>query len=117
MELPLYDVRAPVRCTIDGAEVEGRVALLELMRSEVQRVDRSPYGLVLHFPAGDALEAALRQFAVEEQACCRFWGFAVLTEPGLALRWDGPPSAAELLDALEAYLRGTAPLTSVAQLL
>lgn len=118
MELfPLYDATAPVTCTIDGSEIEDRVRLLELMRSEVQRIDRTPHGLVLHFPPSDALEVAVRRFAAEEKTCCGFWGFAVATEPGLALRWDGPPSAAELMDAIEAYLEGTAPLSSVAQLL
>jgi hypothetical protein len=115
--LPLYDASAPVTCTIAGAEVEGRVALLELMRTEVQRIDRSPHGLLLHFISSADLEAALCRFAAEEKTCCRFWGFAVLTEPSLRLRWDGPPSASELLDAIEAYLRGAAPLSTIAQLL
>ena len=101
--IPLYDASAPVACSIAPEEIPGRIATIERMRAELERLERTEHGLLLHFPADRPdLEADLRAFAVDEKRCCQFWGFAVTT-PALALRWDGPPTAAELLAQLERF--------------
>jgi hypothetical protein len=102
--IPLDDATTPVACTISDAEIPERVALLERMRAAVTAVDRTPTGLLLHFPDDDAVRADLATFAVDEQRCCRFWGFAIVDGPaGVALRWDGPPSVAHLLDRFHTF--------------
>jgi hypothetical protein len=108
--LPLYDATAPIACTITTDEVAGRVESLERMRTHLTELERIEHGLVLHFPPRPDLEADLRRFAVDEQRCCAFWGFEVSTTPDdLALRWDGPPAAADVLARLEAFLVGDDP--------
>lgn len=59
----------------------------------------------------------MHRLAVDEKRCCSFWGFEVRTAPGLALRWDAPPSAGELLDRIEAVLTGDEPVTALSGLL
>ena len=105
--LPLYDGTAPIVCTLDGGEVQERLGQLEHLRANVQRVERTEHGLLLHFAAAPDLEGDLRRFAVAEKRCCSFWGFAVEATPdSLTLRWDVPPAADDLLEHLTAYLRG-----------
>ena len=56
----------------------------------------------------------MRRFAVDEKRCCQFWGFAVIEgDDEIVLRWDGPASAGELLDRLDALLRSDDPVDSV----
>lgn len=116
-QIPIYDATEPVTCTIGASEIPARLELVERMRTQVSSVDRTEHGMVLHFAGGAAVEADVRQFAVDEKRCCQFWGFEVLTEDGLALRWDGPPSARALLDQLEAYFRGEGSIDALVQLL
>jgi hypothetical protein len=114
--IPIYDDTAPIACTLTGDEVPERLALFERLRAEMTTIDRTPTGLLLHFPA-DA-RADLATFAVDEKQCCQFWGFAVVDEPGgLALRWDGPPAVDDLLDRLHDFFTSNAPLTALDGLL
>jgi hypothetical protein len=115
--IPLYDEAAPIACTISTDEIPGRVALIESMRDRLDRLERTEHGLLLHFPPRPDIEADLHRFAVDEKRCCEFWGFAVLTDDGLALRWDAPPTAAELIDRLEAFFAGDLPALDLAGLL
>lgn len=113
MELiPLYDETAPLACTITEDEIPGRVELVERMRSNLERLERTEHGLLLHFAVRPEIEADLRRFAVDEKRCCEFWGFAVLSGDDLTLRWDAPPSAGELVKRLEEFFRGDAPVSS-----
>ena len=105
--IPIYDDTAPVACTISDAEVPERVALLERLRSALTDVEATEHGLLLRLLDDDAVEADARTFAVDEKRCCQFWGFGVERTTGaVTLRWDAPPSARDLLDQLEAWLRG-----------
>jgi hypothetical protein len=116
--IPLYDETATISCTITPAEIPARIATLERMRTDHVRLERTEHGLLLHFPPSAGIEADLRQFAVDEKRCCSFWGFEVRTDDGgLALRWDGPPSAAELVEQLEAFFAGDEPADFLAALL
>ena len=104
---PLYDADAPIVCTIDGGEVRERIGQLAHLRTNVQRLERTEHGLLLHFAADPGLEADLRRFTVAEKACCGFWGFDVIASPTeLTLRWDAPPAADAIVEELVAYLRG-----------
>jgi hypothetical protein len=115
--IPLFDETAPIACTITPDEVGERVELLEHLRARLVRIERTGHGLLLGFPAGPTEEAALRRFAVDEQRCCRFWGFAVAAgDDVVTLQWDGPPAAAALLDRLHAWFQGSEPLATIAEL-
>lgn len=116
--IPICDDTVPMTCTISGAEVPARIQLVERMREGLDRIERTDHGLLLHFPASPDVEADLVTFTVDEKRCCQFWGFAIdRAEAELALRWDGPPDAQDLLDQLLAYFQGDEELTAVSGLL
>ena len=116
--VPIYDATAPIACTIDPTDIPERIALVEVMRTRLALLERTDHGLLLHFAADPDTEADLRRFALDEKRCCQFWGFAVATtSDDLALRWDGPPNAAEILDRLEAFFNGDEPASGLAALL
>lgn len=116
--IPLYDATAPIVCTADSNELPERIAQIEQLRGQLERVERTEHGLVLHFPNTAELEGDVRRFATDEKHCCRFWGFEILTTgDALALRWDGPPDVAAFLDRLYAFLLGNEPLTADSGLL
>ena len=95
----------PIACTLGADEVPGRIEQLERLRGVLTGIERTAQALVLHFPRCPEVEADLRRFTVDEQACCRFWRFAVDTvDDELVLRWEGPPEAAELIDGFHAFL-------------
>jgi hypothetical protein len=115
--IPLYDATAPVACTITSDEIPARVELIERMRSNLDQVERTEYGLLLRFPALDDIESDLNRFAIDEKRCCEFWGFEVARGEDLTLRWDAPPTAGDLIDRLEAFFRGDVPALDLAGLL
>jgi len=116
--IPIYDETAPIACTLTDAEKPERIAQVERMRANLGRLERTEHGIRLHFPRRDDVEADVRQFAVDEQRCCQFWGFEVHSDAhSVALRWDGPPAAAELIDRIVDYFEGDAPLTEISGLL
>lgn len=116
-QTPISDDTAPIVCTIAGDEIPTRVALIERLRATLTAVDRTDSGLLLRFPASAEIEADVRRFVIDEQRCCRFWGFAVDAGTELTLRWDGPPRTAELLDRLLDYFQGDQPIATVSGLL
>jgi hypothetical protein len=110
--IPIYDATAPIACTISNAEIPERVELIERMRTAMTALERTPTGLLLHFPDSDAVRADLATFTVDEKRCCQFWGFDVTDEPsGVALRWDGPPAVDDFLDQIETFLTTDAPIS------
>lgn len=116
--IPIYDATAPITCSIGDDEVPERVAMLERMRSELTEIDVSEHGLVLHFPARAHIAHDVHRFAIDEKRCCEFWGFEVSEDADeVTLRWDAPPQARELLEHIEAYLRGDQPVSTLAGLL
>jgi hypothetical protein len=116
--IPIYDATAPISCTIGSDEIPERIELVERMRRNLDRIDRTEHGMLLHFPNRPDIENDLRRFAVDEKRCCQFWGFAVdADDAGLRLRWDGPPDAGDLIGRLLAYFEGDQPLTSISGLL
>ena len=115
--IPLYDETATISCSLTPEEIPARLATIERMRTDHTGLERTEHGLLLHFPPSAGLEADLRQFALDEKRCCQFWGFAVHAEPGLALQWDAPPSATDLVDQLEAFFTGDDPAEVLSGLL
>jgi hypothetical protein len=115
---PIYDDTAPITCTIGSDEIPERIELVERMRHNLEGIERTEHGLLLHFPSGADIERDLRRFAVDEKRCCQFWGFSVAVDADeLTLRWDGPPDADDLIGRLVAYFEGDQPLTSISGLL
>jgi hypothetical protein len=105
--IPIYDATAPIVCTLTAGKVQERLALLEWLRANLVRTDRTEHGMLLHFPAGDDVGAQLQHFARVEKQCCRFWGFEVERDAATTvLRWDAPPAADDLVERLLAYFRG-----------
>lgn len=105
--IPIYDETAPMACTITNAEIPERIELVERMRDALSAIERTPTGLLLHFPDQAALRSDLATFVIDEKRCCQFWGFDILEEPdGVAFRWDGPPAADDLITRLEAFFHG-----------
>jgi hypothetical protein len=118
LNVPIYDAAAPIACTIGADEVAPRLALIERLREQLGRIERTDHGMMLHFPISAAVEADVRRFAADEKQCCQFWGFAVdAAEHELTLRWDAPPAADEIVDQLYAYFEGDAPITTISGLL
>jgi hypothetical protein len=116
--IPIYDATAPVTCTIGSDEFPERIELVERMRQNLERLERTPHGLLLHFADRPDLHGDLSRFAVDEKRCCQFWGFAVdNTDGDLTLRWDAPPAADDLIARIGAYFDGDEPLTSISALL
>lgn len=116
--VPIYDEGAAVACTIDDADVPGRMALLERMRAALGAVERADHGMRLHFPAAAAIEADVRTFARDEKRCCQFFGFAVeAAGDEVVLRWDVPPSATPILTRLLEYFEGDGPVEDLRGLL
>jgi hypothetical protein len=116
--IPLYDASADIACSIDRAEVPGRIALIERLRSASTAIDRTEHGLLLHFPVVETIESDVRTFAVDEKACCSFWGFDVdASSEEITLQWDAPPTAAELIDRLHQFFLSDEPLTALDGLL
>jgi hypothetical protein len=116
--IPLYDASAPIACTATGADRAARLEVLERLHANLEGIERTEHGMLLHFPDRPGIEDDLRRFAVDEKACCSFWGFAVAATPtGFSLRWDAPPAADHLVEQLAAAFEGDDPITAVAGLL
>lgn len=116
--IPVYDATAPITCTIGSDEIPERIELVERMRHNLQRIERTKHGMLLHFPNRADIDGDLRRFAVDEKRCCQFWGFAVDTDgDALTLRWDGPPDVEDMIDQLLAHFGGDQPMTSIGGLL
>jgi hypothetical protein len=116
--ISIHDATAPVACTASRDEIRSRIEQLGRMRAAMTRLERTPHGLLLHFPDRPNLGAELHTFVVDEKRCCQFWGFAIDTADGeLTLRWDGPPDTIELIDRLYAFFEGDEPLTADSGLL
>jgi hypothetical protein len=116
--IPIYDAAAPITCTIGRDEIPERIELAERMRQNLERLERTEHGLLVHFPDRPEVQADLARFALDEKRCCQFWGFAVdNTDGDLTLRWDAPPAANQLIAKIGAYFDGDEPLTSISGLL
>lgn len=116
--LPIYDDTAPIACSADRAEIAGRIEQIERLRADLDGVERTEHGLLLRFPNRADVDAELRTFVVDEKGCCAFWGFEIsATADQLRLRWDAPPTLADLMDRLLAQFESDEPFTALSGLL
>ena len=116
--IPLYDDTKPITCTAGAEEIPQRIEQVEHMREHLDRIERTPYGLLLHFPDRDEIDANLRRFVTDEKRCCQFWGFDIERDRGeLRLRWDGPPTVNDSFDQLLALFHSDLPITAFSGLL
>src|SRR5262249_10540626 len=113
--IPIRNDPAPIACTIGAREIPERVELLERMRGALISIERTPTGLLLQFPDEPAVRVDVKRFAIDEKRCCQFWGFDVTDERDcIALRWDGPALAQDLLAKFETFFRTEAPISILA---
>lgn len=114
----IYDATAPITCTADEQELAARVEHIERLHTELERIERTDDGVLLHFPKRSGIEADVRRFTVDEKGCCQFWGFEVTTTAeAVVLRWDGPPEVSDFMDELVARLESDEPITAASGLL
>lgn len=106
----IYDASKPLACTIDAAELPGHIELIERIRVNMLSIERTQHGVLIHLPRDEATIADARRFATEEKQCCEFWGFDLIEQSDLALRWDGPPETAQFMDRAIGYFEGREPI-------
>jgi hypothetical protein len=94
-EIPLFDAREPIACTIEAGLRSGRKDLLQQMRAATLEVERTEVGVLLSFPP--TANRVFEQFSVSEKQCCAFFGFRF--DSG-KLRWEAPPDASSMMDAI-----------------
>ena len=116
--LTLEHATVPIACTATSEELPVRIEQIERLRSNLDRVERTEHGLLLHLPQSPAVEADLRRFTDDEKGCCAFWGFDLTTAAGeLCLRWEAPPALDDYMTRLMAFFEGDEPLIATAGLL
>jgi hypothetical protein len=116
--IPIYDATAPITCTADNAEIASRLEQIERIHTNLDGIERTDHGVLLHFPHRPDLEADLRKFIVDEKACCQFWGFEITAaDDQLLLRWDAPPTLDDYMDQLLAAFKSDQPITAASGLL
>ncbi|MDQ6748496.1 MAG: hypothetical protein M3010_10390 [Candidatus Dormibacteraeota bacterium] len=90
----------PVACTLDAAEMPGRLQEWRDLVSHV--VDRTaiPGGTRLQLDATTPLDQ-LALLVRAEQGCCSFFAFAITVDSsGVSLEVRGPPEAQAMVDSL-----------------
>lgn len=116
--IPIYDDTVPIACTASTEELPVRIDQVERLRTHLTRLERTPDGVLLHFPKSPDIEAEVASFTVEEKACCAFWGFAVTTsDDEITLRWEGPPTVKDFFEELVRFFESDQPLTAFSGLL
>jgi hypothetical protein len=105
-------------CTADSSALAARTEQLERMHRNLDRIERTEHGVLLYFPNRPAIEADVCRFAVDEKACCTFWGFEVATtDDDIILHWDAPPTLDHHMDTVPAHLDSDEPVTASSGLL
>jgi len=94
-ELPLFDAREPIACTIEAGQRSGRRDLLQQMRAATREIERTEAGVLLSFPP--SADGLFEQFSISEKQCCAFFGFRFESQK---LRWEAPPDAFGMMDAI-----------------
>lgn len=92
---------APVDCTLDGPELEGRKQEWRQLVEQAITLHEIPDGLRLMFPATVELAGRVAALAAAEQSCCSFFDFTLHLGPAaLELTVRTPEAAAPLLTDL-----------------
>lgn len=103
-------VDEPVACTLTPSAVPGRMAEWHAVLANATERERLDDGVRVRFAAGTPV-GALAELAAAEQACCRFFSFALTVDGrGVALEVRGPDDARPVIDAVF----GDAPTEEIA---
>jgi hypothetical protein len=94
-ELPLFDARVPIACTLGAGQRSDRRDLLQQMRAATQQVERTEAGVLVRFPS--SADGLFEQFSISEKQCCAFFGFRFDSQK---LMWEAPPDASGMMDAI-----------------
>jgi DNA-binding transcriptional MerR regulator len=90
--------RVAVACTLDAAELPGRLDAWGELLTEVIARERLDGGVRLRFPPSPVLAGRLGELAAREQACCAFFTFALRLDPdGLTFDVTAPEDAASIV--------------------
>ena len=65
---PIYDASAAIACTATSEEIPTRIEQVERMRTNLDRLERTPHGLLLHFPNRPDIDADLRKFTLDGES-------------------------------------------------
>ena len=85
-------------CTAAGDEIAKRMAQVEHVRANLDRLGRTPNGLLLT-SLPDRTSTRSFGSSGRREGLLPFWGFEIDTAgEDLTLRWDGPPDTTELMD-------------------
>jgi hypothetical protein len=66
--IPIYDPTAPITSTIGRDEIPAHIELVERMRQNLERLEQTEQGLLLHFTDRPEVQADIAGFAVDEKA-------------------------------------------------
>ncbi|GAA2622522.1 MerR family transcriptional regulator [Streptomyces vastus] len=97
--------RAPVACTLGGAELGERIEQWQRLAGKVTGREEIPDGLQLTFPSTPELASEVAALAAAEQGCCAFFDFTLHLAPtGLVLTVRAPETAGTLVADLFAAM-------------
>jgi DNA-binding transcriptional MerR regulator len=90
--------RIPVACTLDAADLAGRLDAWRDLLTEVTGRELLDGGVRMRFPPNPVLAGRLGELAAREQACCAFFTFALrLDADGLTFDVTAPEDAAAVV--------------------
>jgi hypothetical protein len=94
----------PIACTLTGEDLQRRSEEVARLFSEGrQEVRPLPDGYAVRFPGEEVWASRLFAFIAEERACCPFFTFELVFEPGLGPIWlhlRGPAGTGEFVAAM-----------------
>ena len=97
---PVASGGPPIACTLDPGKMSGRLDEWNALLTGVTAREAVDGGIRLAFGPGTDV-AELARLATAEQACCRFFSFAVVVDDrGLALEVRAPADAADVVAAV-----------------
>jgi MerR family copper efflux transcriptional regulator len=96
---PDQNADAPVVCTLDPADVRGRLADWQDLAAQAEDREHIDGGVRLRFPP-DIDVGAVAALTAAEQTCCRFFTFRLTIGALPSLDVIGPPDARPLVESL-----------------
>jgi hypothetical protein len=102
--------KEPIACSLDASQLEDRKESFGTLAAKyLVRTARSEHGASLYFRDSDGtVEAAVRELARAEKACCPFFEFSVTRDAGVVrLEISAPAEAQAFVDAIVAASLGT----------
>lgn len=99
--LPAEPQGTPIACSLDSADVPGRVVDWQALLPRATSREPITGGVALNFDASPELAADVARLAAAEQDCCGFFTFTVRLSTGqVRLEVQAPPEAADVVAAM-----------------